>query len=244
MAMLAFAAAGGAAVAEEPALRRDWLVELKRQNTGRGTEDESTRTQVKVERRLDGPFAFARLELPFPDEDTDFEGSAFRPRLGDVKARLGFAPVDVAGRRFTSYVELAFPTADPASLGTGKYVWQAGARTAWALGTAGSFRVTLGAQASQAVSFGGDPARNDTNTTKLEIDGRLDATDGRFAKAVVKPNIDWVRGGRSGAVAELEAGIPAGGGWAFAALAGATLWGEGVAGTYDRRVELKISRRF
>ncbi len=36
----------------------------------------------------------------------------------------------------------------------------------------------------------------------------------------------------------------AGGGWAFAALAGASLWGEGVAGTYDRRVELRISRRF
>ncbi|MBK7657751.1 MAG: hypothetical protein IPJ28_00790 [Betaproteobacteria bacterium] len=244
-AFLAVAAHAGPAGAQSPGGARDWLVELKRQNTGRGTADESTRTQVKIERALAGPFAFARLELPFPDADTDFEGDAFDPRPGDVKARLAFRAVTVGGRAFTSYVELAFPTADPESLGTGKFQWQAGARTRGPLGAgpAGT-QASTSLQASQAVSFGGDAARNDTNLTKFEWDWRLDHPAGHYAKAVAKPSIDWVQGGKTGAVGEIEGGWAVSRDWTLILLGGGLLWGEGVGGTYGRRLEIKASFRF
>ncbi len=65
-------------------------IELKRWLTSRGTPDESTRTIVRVDRLLDGPVALLRLDVSFPDEATDFNGDPFNPRLGDIKARVGF----------------------------------------------------------------------------------------------------------------------------------------------------------
>jgi len=50
---------------------RRWLVQFKRQATDRGTDDESTRSQLKFEYFPDGMVNLLRLELPFPDEKTD-----------------------------------------------------------------------------------------------------------------------------------------------------------------------------
>jgi len=64
------------------ALRNDWhgRIELKRQNTSRGTPEESTQTTLRIETFFDGPLSVLRVDLPFPDEKTDFEGDPFSPR--------------------------------------------------------------------------------------------------------------------------------------------------------------------
>lgn len=74
------------------ARRRGWrgLVQLKRQNTSRNSPDESTKTTLRIDTFFDAPVSLFRLEIPFPDEETDFSGSPFNPRLGDIKTRIGF----------------------------------------------------------------------------------------------------------------------------------------------------------
>jgi hypothetical protein len=76
------AARGGASTAEAP-LR--WLLEIKRHATARGTPEETTKTNLKLEYRPEGVVPLLRLELPFPDADTDFEGSPLDPEFGDAQ---------------------------------------------------------------------------------------------------------------------------------------------------------------
>ena len=227
---------------------REWrprgLVELKRQATSRGTPEETTKTNLKFDWFAEGPVSLLRLELPFPDAKTDFAGSPFDPDEGDAKVRAGFRAVDVAGRPWTSFLELTFPTADPESQGTGKYQVSAGAKTTFALGSIGAVRPSFSAQVQQVVSFAGDAARKDINQTKFELEWRGAWGPGHFGKATAKPVVDWVNGGRTGAVLELEGGWWASREWTIALLAGGLLWGKGVAGTYDVRGELKFIRRF
>jgi hypothetical protein len=81
--------------------RRFWdgRVELKRENTGCGTPDETTKTIFKVEMYPPGVLSLVRLEVPFPDEKTDLEGRPFHPRLGDIKFRVGLGPFPWRSRR-------------------------------------------------------------------------------------------------------------------------------------------------
>ena len=94
------------------------------------------------------------------------------------------------------------------------------------------------------VSFGGDATRKDINQTKFELELAPDWPRGHFAKATAKPVIDWVQDGKSGAVLEVEGGWRVNREWSVALMAGGLLWGEGMPGTYETRVELKASRRF
>jgi len=64
--------------------RPRFRLELKREFTNRGTPDETSRTQIKIEGYLDGIVSLLRLEVPFPDDKTTFEGDPFNPRLGDI----------------------------------------------------------------------------------------------------------------------------------------------------------------
>jgi hypothetical protein len=95
-------------------------VELKRQNTSRGTEDESTKTTLRLETFFTGPVSLLRLDLQFPDEKTSFSGSPLDPRPGDTKLRVGFQPLRSGPYSLPSFVELTLPTADPETLGAGK----------------------------------------------------------------------------------------------------------------------------
>jgi hypothetical protein len=253
--VLAALVATGAARGEEaasaapgPGAKTRWLVEFKRQSTARGTVEETTKSSVKLEYFPEGPVTLLRLELPFPDEDTDFGGSPFNPRPGDVKVRAGFAAVPVMGQPCTTFVEVTFPTADPGSLGSGKYQLGAGVRTAFAPGaggaSAGGGRPSAFAQVQQVVSTGGDPARKDVNQTKIELGWRYDWPRARYAKATAKPVIDWVQDGKTGGVLEIEGGLALGRGWSGALMAGGLLWGKGTPGTYENRAEVKVSRRF
>jgi hypothetical protein len=251
------AAGAGAARGEDTAkadatpdagTRTRWLVEFKRQATARGTPEETTKSEVKVDYFPDGPVGLLRLELPFPDEDTDFEGSPFSPRLGDVNVRVGMRPIPVRDLPVATFGEITLPTANPESLGSGKVQLTLGARSVFLLGEGGEVpsprRRSFSLQVKQTVSFGGDEARKDINQTKIELEWRREFPRGYFAKATAKPVIDWVQDGKTGAVLELEGGWAISREWTVALMAGGLLWGEGTPGTYETRVELKASRRF
>ena len=256
-AVTVLAAAGAASAAAQetdapapasPAYSRG-LVELKRQSTGHGTPEETTKTNLKFDYfPPEGAVSLLRLELPFPDEKTTFVGSAFDPDFGDAKVRVGFRAIDVSGRPFTSFVELTFPTADPESQGTGKYQFSAGVKTAFQLAAGpaslGSPRQAFSVQVQQVFSFAGDPARKDINQTKFELEWRDIWSGGHYAKATAKPVIDWVGGGQTGAVLDLEAGWLADPQWTLAMLVGGRLWGKGVPSTYEGRVEIKLVYRY
>ena len=254
--LVAVLAAAGAGLARgEDAAKADflpeagaatrWLVEFKRQATARGTPEESTKSQFKLDYFPDGPVGLLRLELPFPDADTDFEGSPFDPRLGDVLVRVGMRPIPVWGLPVATFGEITFPTANPESLGSGKYQWSAGARSVFPLDDgSGPHRRSFSFQVKQVVSFGGDAARKDINQTKFELEWRHDFAQGHFAKATAKPVIDWVQDAKTGAVLEIEGGWAINRQWTVALMAGGLLWGEGTPSTYETRVELKVSRRF
>jgi hypothetical protein len=162
--------------------------------------------------------------------------------------RVGMRPIPVWGLPVATFGEITFPTADPESLGSGKYQLTAGARSVFALDDGGDApgrqRQSFSLQVKQVVSFGGDAARTDINQTKFELEWRHDFVQGHFAKATAKPVIDWVQDGRTGAVLEVEGGWAINRLWTVALMAGGLLWGEGTPGTYETRVELKVSRRF
>jgi hypothetical protein len=257
LAVLALLATGGASATDEDAdgakpaspAYSHGLVELKRQSTGHGTPEETTKTNLKFDYfPQEGVVSLLRLELPFPDEKTTFAGSPFDPDFGDAKIRLGFRAFEVSSRPFTSFVELTFPTADPESQGTGKYQFSAGVKTAFRLapGSAsfGSPAQSLSVQVQQVFSFAGDPARNDINQTKFELEWRDTWAGAHYGKATAKPVIDWVGGGQTGAVLELEGGWVLDPQWTLAFMAGHLLWGEGVPSTYKARVEIKVVYRY
>ena len=75
------------------------LFEFKRQNTSRGTPEETTKTNLKFDYfPPEGVVSLLRLELPFPDKTTTFAGNAFDPAFGDAKTRVGFRAVGLAVR--------------------------------------------------------------------------------------------------------------------------------------------------
>ena len=77
MALACAAAAGNAAAqpwdSDSGVPSVDWRgrLELKRINTSRGTPEETTRTALRVETFFDGAVSLLRVDLPFPDADTD-----------------------------------------------------------------------------------------------------------------------------------------------------------------------------
>ena len=241
--------AAAAKVADARPAFTQGLVELKRQATARGTPDETTKTNLKLDWFPQGSaVAMLRLELPFPDAKTTFAGSPFDPDFGDAKIRVGFAAVDALGLPTTSFIEVTFPTADPESQGTGKYQFSAGAKAAFGQSTgplwSGAAKRAWSLQLQQVVSFAGDASRTDINQTKLELEWRDTWSGGHFVKATFKPVVDWVGDKRTGAVLEVEGGWVVDPRWSVALMAGGRLWGNGVPSTYSERVELKLVYRY
>jgi len=223
-----------------------WRIELKRQNTDRDTPGESTRTTLRMEALPEGPVALWRLDLPFPDEKTGFSGSPFEPRLGDIKVRARLRPVDVGGLPVSFFSEVTLPTADPDSLGQGKYQVMAGMETFHPLGSISTddHRLSFSPQVQQVVSVAGDADRKDINYTKLEFALRDSWRKDYSLKLTAKPVIDWEQDGRTGAVAEVEGGVSFRHGWRVLLMLGWRLWGESVPSTYGTRVELTAGRTF
>jgi hypothetical protein len=226
-----------------------WRLEFKRQNTARGTPDESTKSVIKIERLLDGAVTLLRLELPFPDERTDFTGSPFDPRLGDIKTRVGFRAVEAGRYAFPSFIEFTFPTAGPQSLGSGHYQLAAGVRMLAPLklpfDDSASHQSRLEFELEQVNSFAGDADRKDINHTKLEF-VLSDVWRRQYTgKLKLKPVVDWINDGETGAVCEVEGGMYFARGWRTWLMLGHRVWGpEDVASTYSTRMEIGIARTF
>jgi len=223
-------------------------IELKRQATNRGTPDETTKTQLKIDAYLDGFVTLLRLEVPFPDEKTDFEGDPFNPRLGDIKVRTGFRPFHIDEIPFSTFLEVTFPTADPEDLGGGKYQLSPGLFTTVPIplseSLSQSHKMTFSPLVKQVVSVAGDEDRKDINYTKFEMAFRDTWRHQFWLKLTPKLVVDWEQDAKTGAVAELELGWMINRTWSTWLMLGTLLWGEGVPGNYDRRVELGVAFLF
>jgi hypothetical protein len=224
-------------------------VELKRQNTSRGTPEESTKTILRIETFLDGAVEALRFDFAFPDEEQDFDGSPFHPRFGDIKARLRFKPWQASAYSFPSFVEVTFPTAHPESLGSGKVQLSAGVRILAPVKLpfldAPGHASRLEAEIQQVNSIGGDPSRRDIAYTKFELTAYDIWRDTFTAKLKLKPAVDWEADGRTGAVAEVEGGMFFARDWRAWLMFGRRIWGPSeIASTYDTRVELGAARTF
>jgi hypothetical protein len=218
-------------------------IDLKREATNRGTPEETTKTILKISSYLEGVVSLFRLEVPFPDENTDLGGSPFNPHLGDIKARVGFRPVSVFGIPVpTFFTEVTFPTADPSELGAGKYQLSAGLQTSMPVSLpetmSGSHELTFEPLIQQVVSVGGDENRKNINYTKFELALRDTWQKKYWVKLTLKPVLDWEQDAKTGAVAELEFGWFISRQWSTWLMLGSQLWGEGVPSTYDQRVSL------
>ena len=224
-------------------------LELKREFTNRGTLDETSRTQIKVEAYSDGIVSLLRLEVPFPDDKTTFEGDPFNPRLGDIKVRVGFRPVRLDSIPLASFLEVTFPTANPEELGKGKYQVSPGIRANFPI-TFGqrlpeSHKMTFEPLVQQVVSVAGDENRQNINYTKFELALKDTWRKKYFLKLTGKPIVDWEQGAKTGAVMELEAGWIISRQWSVWLLLGSRLWGiDTIASTYDKRVGINASVTF
>jgi len=211
-------------------------VQVRRDNVERGTSEETTRTFVRSDNFVWG--GMLSFQVAFPDEETDFNGSPFNPRLGDSKTRFRFAAFPAGRYEISTFVEATFPTADPPELGTGKYQLSAGAT---AITSAAGLRFT--SQLQQTNSVAGDEGRTNINYTKLDLSLR-DTREGHWFKLAVNTRADWEQGGKTGAVGEIEYGRRFSQEWSAWLLAGHLLWGEGVKATYGTKVMIGLDRWF
>ncbi len=232
-------------------LRDKWhgRVEIKRQNTSRGTPDESTMTQLRIETFFDGPVSALRIDVPLPDEKTDFEGDLFNPRLGDLKVRARFRPLKSGEYTFPSFLEAIFPTADPKSSGSGKYQLNGGIRmiVPFALPVAHpkEHKSQFETEVSQIVSIAGDESRKDVNYTKFEFTFYNVWRQQYTMKLKLKPSVDWIQDGKAGSVGEIEGGVFFARHWRTWIMLGRRLTGpEGIKGTYGTRIELGLARTY
>jgi len=223
-------------------------VELKRQATNRGTPEETTKTQLKIDSYLDGFVSLLRLEVPFPDEETTFEGDPFNPRVGDIKVRTGFRPFHVDEIPVSTFLEVTFPTADPESLGSGKYQLTAGiqptVRIPLSEPLSQSHKMTFSPLVKQVISVAGDENRKNINHTQLELALREAWQKKYWLKMTPKVIVDWEQDANTGSVLELEIGWIINRRWSTWLMLGTRLWGEGIPSTYDKRVELGVAFLF
>lgn len=240
---LPFGIAVGAEDSQAAEKGTQYRAEVKRQNTNRGTPGESTKTTLRLEALPQGRIALLRLDVPFPDDKTSFSGDFFNPKLGDIKLRAKTRPFDAGLLPLATYVEATFPTANPESLGQGKYQLTLGVDSSIRLGsikTASAIHAfSFSPLIQQTVSVAGDPDRPDIDYTKLELAVR-DTWSNYSLKFTLKPVIDWEKDGEIGAVGELEGGVSFGRGWAVLLMLGGRLWGAHVATTYDKRTQLTV----
>ncbi|RPJ43164.1 MAG: hypothetical protein EHM27_01370 [Deltaproteobacteria bacterium] len=257
IAFLVLLAAGVAQSAENSAekgtdgteKRHHFLIELKREATNRGTRDETSKTQLKFDVRMDGIVSLLRLEVPLPDEKTSFEGDPFNPRLGDIKVRVGFHPVRLENIPFMPFFEVTFPTATREELGKGKYQISPGVRgyvpISFSHKLPESHRVSFEPQIQQVVSVAGDENRKNINYTKFELTLGDTWRKKYFFKLIAKPIVAWEQNGNTGAVGEMEGGLIIHGRWRVWLLLGSRLWGsDTIPSTYDKRVGLNASLTF
>jgi hypothetical protein len=185
-----------------------FLIELKREATSRGTPEETTKSQIKIDALLDGIVSLMRVELPFPDEKTSFEGDPFNLRLGDIKFRVGFRSFPVHDVPLGTFLEVTFPTADPEELGSGKYQLSPGIRATFpvSLGErlSESHRMSFEPLVKQVFSVAGDEERKDIHYTKFELSLKDTWRKEYWLKLTPNPVVDWEQDAKTGASASMR----------------------------------------
>lgn len=155
----------------------------------------------------------------------------------------------MSGFTLPSFVEMTFPTADPESLGSGKYQLSAGIRMIAPLNLPvarpGDHKAQFEMEAQQVNSIAGDSSRSDISYTKLEFTF-YDLWRQRYSlKLKLKPSVDWMQNGMTGSVGEVEGGLFFARHWRAWLMPGHRLSGpEGIKGTYDTRLETGLARTF
>jgi hypothetical protein len=220
-------------------------VQLRRENVDRATSEETTKTYLRSDNFLWG--GMLSFQVAFPDEQTDFNGSPFDPRLGDSKVRFRFAPFLVNRFALSWFIEATFPTANPEDLGSGKYQASAGVTVNMPLPPPDAMKAShllkFTAQLQQINSVAGDEQRPDINYTKLDMSLR-DTWGANWVRVAVNTRADWEQNGKTGAVGELEYGRRLDNSWSVWVLGGGLLWGEGVKATYGTKLMLGVDRWF
>lgn len=224
-----------------------WHVELKRQFTERGTPEESSRTTLRVEATPQSFVSLVRLDLPFVDEKN---GNPTSPRLGDIKLKLVSRSIPLGGTRLNPLFETTFPTADPESLGNGKYQLAPGAELRvplWAFGQErgrATWKVNSKFLVQQVVSVAGDEARQDINYTKFEPELKAAWREKLTLQLTPKLVFDWHLGGEAGAVLELEGGWSFSRRWRTTLTLGHGLWNTDLPTMYGKKVEWTLRFNF
>lgn len=214
--------------------------EMKREDTNRTDPEEQTKTYFRMDSYLWG--GISSFQIAFPDDMS--RGGRFNPTVGDLKLRHRFGYFPAGSWLMSFFLETTLPTAAIPELGGGKYQASGG----WTSLRAGrpwheAHLDTFTSQLQQVNSVAGDPDRTDINYTKLDLSLR-DAWRRHWVKGAVNMRVDWIQNGRTGAVGELEYGYRPSRPWRVWLMGGGLLWGEGVKGTYGRRITLSASRTF
>jgi len=224
-------------------------VELRREHSSRGRPEESTKSLLRFDAFVGRAVESLRLELAMPDERQEFTGSIQRPRVGDVAALVRFRSFRAARLLVEPSLEATFPTAQPEELGGGKYRLGAALRFAAPLALPwvdSSYHTSqLELEALAVNSFAGDSDRRRFSFTRFDLSTHS-VWRRRYTTVLrVRPTIDWVADGRSGAVAEIEGGRIFSREWRAWLMTGRQVWGTAeIASTYDTRIGLGVVRTF
>ena len=184
-----------------------------------------------------------RVDVPWVDKSVAEGGDPLDVGLGDVKGRIGLHAVRAGSGRLSPFLDLVFPTAGSAALGSGK----------WQLGPGATLSVPLPAPWSgptraarfvpkleQYVSIGGDPDRKDVSYTQAELKLEVEWRRGLMLSVNPKPVVDWTAGFDTAAVLEVQGTWIVSPAWRLWAKGGARLWGPTLPATYDRQLELAV----
>ena len=220
-----------------------WHLELKRQWTNRGTPQENSKTTLRLEATPREYLSLVRVDIPFVDEKN---GDPLTPHLGDIVFKLETVPWDLGVTKWQALLETTFPSAQPESLGTGKYQLTPGTEI-WV--PIWSSVVTIGPPVwqtgvkplvEQFVSVAGDPSRADIDYTQMEFP--LEGSWNWKVSLKLNPKfmVNYVGGVSSGAVFEFEPRWYINRRWELDLTLGHLLWGAGTPGTYQKKVEFSV----
>lgn len=223
-----------------------WDAELKRQWTDRGTPEESSRTTLRLEVAPHEYLSLIRLDIPFVDKKN---GDPLTPHLGDIKNKLVSSHIPWGDVKLDGVFETTFPTAQPESLGQGKYqlgpgfeciipLWgssRGDTPTPWTA----SFKPWL----EQNFSVAGSPDFKNINYTKLELELSARWKKKLTLKLTPKPVYNWETD-ESGAVIELETDWNFTRRWYADLVLGHGLWGVGAPTTYNKMIQITLGFNF
>jgi len=223
-----------------------WDAELRRQFTDRGTPEASSRTTLRLEVAPHEFLSLIRLDIPFIDKQN---GDPLTPHLGDIKNKLVSSHIPLDGVKLDGVFETTFPSAQPESLGRGKYQLGPGFEfiiPLWGSGRGDSpspWTVSFKPWLEQNFSVAGSPDFKNINYTKLELELSAKWKKKLTLKLTPKPVYNWEKDD-SGAVIELETDWHFTRRWYADLVLGHGLWGVGAPATYNSMIQITLGFNF